>query len=105
MSRWAFSAGLTGFVVGFFWLAMSFVFFTAEPQGPWWTLYFILMLITCPAWFLAFFFPLVPLVNGAIYALAALFIFKLRESSRCISQHDTAPESFPLASPSNKIKL
>jgi Ca2+/Na+ antiporter len=65
------------------------------------TLYFIIMLITCPAWFLPF-FPLVPLVNGAIYALVALFIFKLRESSRCISQRDSVQN--PSHQPRHPIK-
>jgi hypothetical protein len=101
MGKWTFTAGLTGFVVGFFWLAMSFVFFTAEPHGPWWALYFIVMLITCPAWFLAF-FPLVPLGNGAIYAVVALFIFKLRESSRRISQRDSVQN--PSHQPCHPIK-
>jgi hypothetical protein len=91
MAKWIGSAAIAGLMVAIFWFVMTFVFFTAEPQGPWWALYLILQMITCPAWFLGFFFPpLVPILNAAIYALVALLICKLRGSSRHVSQHDIA---------------
>lgn len=87
MAKWVWRAAAAGFGIGVFWCVMFFVFFTAEPHGPWWGLYFILMLITCPAWFIGFFFPIIPVSNAAIYALGVFFIFKLRESSRRASRH------------------
>jgi hypothetical protein len=83
MAKWVLRAAAAGFVIGAFWCAMFFVFFTAEPHGPWWGLYFVLMLITCPAWFLGGFLgPLIPFGNAGIYALIAFCAYKLRESGR-----------------------
>lgn len=81
MAKWIVYAALAGFVVGIFWVAMSFVFFTAEPNGPWWAIYMLALVITCPAWYLPI-FPLTPIANAAIYALVASFVFKLRQAAR-----------------------
>jgi hypothetical protein len=81
MAKWIVYAALAGFVVGIFWVVMSFVFFTAEPSGPWWAVYMLALVITCPAWYLPI-FPLTPIGNAVIYALIAFFVFKLRQAAR-----------------------
>ena len=81
MAKWVGWAASAGFTVAIFWFVMAFVLFTAEPQGPWWGLYFFTLFITCPAWFVPV-GPAVPFVNAGIYALVAFAAFKLRESGR-----------------------
>lgn len=92
MAKWIGVAAVVGFMVAIFWCVMFFVFFTAEPQGAGWALYFLIMLITCPAWFLGGFLgPLIPFANAGIYALVAFIAFKLRESGRASDGHAQAP--------------
>jgi len=63
MAKWVIRAALLGFLIGGFWMVMAFVFFTAEPQGGLWTLYFLALIITCPAWFLPI-FPFTSIANS-----------------------------------------
>jgi hypothetical protein len=81
MKKWVTRAAAAGFLVGVFWVAMGFVFFSGEPSGLWSYLYPIALIITCPAWYLPI-FPFTPVANAVIYALAGWFAFKLRESAR-----------------------
>jgi hypothetical protein len=78
MTKWVIGAAVLGFLIGVFWMVMAFVFFTAEPQGVWWTLFSFAVIITCPAWFL---FPFTPIANAGLYALVATLIYKARPSS------------------------
>ena len=89
MAKWIYTAAAAGFLVGMFWLVMSFVFFTAEPSGPWWSLYIMLLAISCPAWFVPI-FPFTPVVNAAIYTLTAFCGYKLRQSGRPLSERPSA---------------
>ena len=81
MKKWVTRAAAAGFLVGVFWVAMGFVFFSGEPSGLWSYLYPIAVIITCPAWYLPI-FPFTPIANAVIYALGGWFAFKLRESAR-----------------------
>lgn len=90
MARWIVTAAVAGFLVGLFWIAMGFVFFSAEGSGPWWAVYILALLVTCPGWFAGIVFA--PIANAAVYALIGLLAFKLRESGRP-SRSPTGPST------------
>jgi hypothetical protein len=88
MAKWVIGASVLGFLIGVFWMVMAFVFFTAEPQGMWWTLHSLALIITYPGWFL---FPFTPIANAGLYALVGALIYKARPSS---SRAAASPEQW-----------
>ena len=75
---------LVGFLIGLFWVVFFLPTIGGVPGSPGLGIAIWLSLLTCPAFFLGYFFGLgvfliAPFGNAAIYGLAALICYRIRD--------------------------